>query len=132
VKKVLLIVAFFVVAGAAQAQIGGSISGHAGINGAGGLESHGGLNPQSPILNNGTTTFNNVFGTNPGEFVPSTFATYKDAVADAKANANKQPLTLADIARQAQAEKKAAETKSAMVLEQNSDGKLVIADPKKQ
>ena len=131
-KKVLLFAAVFVFAGAAQAQIGGSISGHAGINGAGGLESHGGLNSPQPALNNGTTTFNNVSGTNPGEFVPSTFESYKDAVADAKANANKKSLTLADIARQAQAEKKTAEPKSAMVLEENSDGKLVIADPKKQ
>ncbi len=131
-KKALLIVAFFVVAGAAQAQIGGSINDHAGLNGVGGLESYGGLNSPHPVLNSGTTLFTNVSGTNPGEFVPSTFATYKDAVADAKANASKKPLTLADIARQAQAEKKAAEPKSAMVLEQNSDGKLVIADTKKQ
>ena len=72
-----------------------------------------------------------VSGQNTGEFVPSTFASYKEVVADAKANANKKQLTLADIARQAQAEKKAAEPKQAMVLEQNSDGKLVIANPKK-
>lgn len=67
----------------------------------------------------------------PGEYVPSTFASYGDAVSDAKANANKKAMTLADLARQAQAEKKAAPAKETVVLDKDAEGKLVIATPKK-
>lgn len=130
-NKILMIGAFLIFAGATHAQtIGGTINNQAGINGAGGLNSAGALNSAHPILDNGTTIFINTSGRNEGEFVPSTFASYKDVVAEAKADAGKHPLTLADVARQAQAQKKAAEPKSAMVLEQDSDGKLVIMNPK--
>ncbi len=130
-SKILMIGAFLIFAGVTRAQtIGGTINNQAGINGAGGLNSAGALNAAHPILDNGTTIFINTSGRNEGEFVPSTFASYKDAVAEAKANANRQPVTLADMARQAQAQKKAVELKSAIVLEQDSDGKLVIMNPK--
>jgi hypothetical protein len=133
-KKVLTMAAFFIFAGAAQAQlIGGSISDHQGYNTMNsGMENWGSLNPHHASSSNDSVapSQGNVSAQNPGEFVPSTFEGYKEAVADAKANANKKPLTLADIARQAQAEKRAAEPKQAMVLEENSDGKLVIAKPK--
>ena len=133
-KKLLTMAAFFVFAGAAQAQFGGYINDHQGFNTASGIESSGSLNPvhsSNSSSSSSAPSTENVSARNPGEFVPSTFASYKEAVADAKANANKQPLTLADIARQSQAEKKAAEPKQAMVLEEGSDGKLVIANPKK-
>jgi hypothetical protein len=134
-KKLLTMAAFLVFAGAAQAQYGGTINDYQGYNtSASGLESAGSLNPHfgSPSSSEPVAQpSGNVSGQNPGEFVPSTFASYKEVVADAKANANKKPLTLADIARQAQVEKKAAEPKQAVVLEEGSDGKLVIANPKK-
>jgi hypothetical protein len=129
-----LIATFFVFAGAAQAQYGSTINNYQSYNNAGGLEGAGALNshPSSSSSSSAAPSTENVSGTNTGEFVPSTFASYKEAVADARANADKKPMTLADIARQSQAEKKAAEPKQAMLLEQNSDGKLVITNPKKQ
>jgi len=134
VKQALLIATFFIFAGAAQAQYGSTINNYQSYNNAGGLEGAGALNshPSSSSSSSAAPSTENVSGTNTGEFVPSTFASYKEAVADARANADKKPMTLADIARQSQAEKKAAEPKQAMLLEQNSDGKLVITNPKKQ
>lgn len=133
-KQVLLIATFFIFAGAAQAQWGGSLNDRGSVNNAGGLEGTGSINPHAaiPSSNSAAASMENVSGTNPGEFVPSRFASYKEVVADAKANANKRQLTLADIARQAQADKKASEPKQAMTLEQDSDGKLVITNPKRQ
>jgi len=134
VKQALLIATFFIFAGAAQAQYGSTINNYQSYNNAGGLEGAGALNshPSSSSSSSAAPSTENVSGTNTGEFVPSTFASYKEAVADARANADKKPMTLADIARQSQAEKKAAEPKQAMLLEQNSDGKLIITNPKKQ
>jgi hypothetical protein len=134
VKQALLIATFFIFAGAAQAQYGSTINNYQSYNNAGGLEGAGALNshPSSSSSSSAAPATENVSGTNTGEFVPSTFASYKEAVADARANADKKPMTLADIARQSQAEKKAAEPKQAMLLEQNSDGKLIITNPKKQ
>lgn len=133
-KQALLIATFFIFAGAAQAQYGGVLNDRGSYNTSGGLEDRGGLNSHSRSSSNSSSTpsAGNVSGTNPGEFVPSTFASYKQAVSDAKADANKKPLTLADIARQAQADKKVAEPKQVMVLEQDWNGKLVIANPTKQ
>ncbi len=133
-KQALLIATFFIFAGAAQAQYGATINNYQSYNNAGGLEGAGAMNsrPSSSNSNSPAPSMENVSGRNTGEFVPSTFANYKEAVADARANADKKPLTLADIARQIQAEKKAAEPKQTMMLEQNSDGKLIITNPKNQ
>jgi hypothetical protein len=134
VKKALLIATFFIFAGAAHAQIGPTINNQGSYGLGGGLEGMGSINGHhsSAPSSSAAPSMENVSGTNPGEYVPSTFASYKQAVADAKADANKKPLTLADIARQAQAEKKTAEPKQAMVLEKDWEGKLIIENPKKQ
>jgi hypothetical protein len=140
-KKAIVFAGFLAFAATAHAQSGfyGSLNNAGSYASTPGLGSAGSLNStiapfavRSSGSAGGPASSPNVAEKNPGEFVPSTFANYKDAVSEARANANKKPMTLADLARQAQAEKKASAAKTAMVLEEGTDGKLVIANPKKQ
>jgi hypothetical protein len=144
-KKAVLIATFMIFAGSAHAQgYSGSINGASGIGSSGSLNSAmslssaGGLNGSgaisAPQLNAGSSasaapSYTNVDGTNPGEYVPSTFTSYSEAVSTAKANANVKPPTLAELARQAQAGKKAADGKSCMVLDKDGNGKLIVTTP---
>ena len=86
VKQALLIATFFIFAGAAQAQYGSPINNYQSYNNAGGLESAGSINAhvRSSSNNSPAPSMENVSGQNTGEFVPSTFAAYKEAVADAR------------------------------------------------
>jgi hypothetical protein len=135
-KKAIIMAAFLVFAATAHAQTGqfGSLNGAppvgsgASINTNGGLNSDTGLGNPSGLTGNSPST-SNISDTNPGEYIPSRFEGYKDAVSDGKAMANRKPMTIAEMARQSQAEKKAAEGKKVMVLEQDSNGKLTIAAP---
>jgi hypothetical protein len=64
--------------------------------------------------------------------VPSTFTSYGEAVELGKLEASMKPATLAEAARLAQEQKKTASKQSAIVVERNDDGKLVIAPAAKQ
>ena len=69
---------------------------------------------------------------NPGEFVPSRFTNYGDAVALGVIESGMRPLTVAEAARLAQMQKKNAEQKPAINLDKDEDGKLVIASASKK
>jgi hypothetical protein len=129
-KTTLMLAGVLLIAGSAHAQQAGNgtvLNATPGINSSNGLGESGVSTQGGP----GGSSAPNTAGTNPGEYVPSTFASYGDAVSDAKANANKKSMSLADLARQAQAEKKAAPAKDGVVLDKDAEGKLVIAKPKK-
>jgi hypothetical protein len=137
-KKALMIGVFLAFAASAHAQIG--LNGYGSLNNTKGLSDSGGLNGTHGINSTGNENSSgiphaaspstpNVSDTNPGEFIPSHFEGYADAVSDGKALANLKPITVAEMARAAQADKKAAGGKKVMVLEQDSDGKLVIMEP---
>jgi hypothetical protein len=135
-KKALMIGVFFAFAASAHAQVGmyGSLNNTQGLSDSGGLNGMRGINAtdsgsSSGIPHASSPSTANVSDTNPGEFIPSHFEGYADAVSDAKALANRRPMTVAEMARAAQADKKAADGKRVMVLEQGSDGKLVILEP---
>jgi hypothetical protein len=138
-KKAIIMAAFLVFAAAsAHAQTGqfGSLNSAppvgsgTSINTSGGLNSDTGIGNASGLPANSGPSTSNISDTNPGEYIPSRFEGYKDAVSDGKAMANRRPMTIAEMARQSQAEKKAAEGKKVMTLEQDSNGKLTIAEPK--
>ena len=137
-KKAFIMAAFLVFAATAHAQTGqfGSLNGAPPVGSGTSINSNGGLNSDTGIGNasglpaNASPSTANIDGTNPGDYIPSKFEGYKDAVSDGKAMANRKPMTIAEMARQSQAEKKAAEGKKVMVLEQDSSGKLTIAEPK--
>jgi hypothetical protein len=68
---------------------------------------------------------------NPGEFVPSTYSSFKDALATAKLEAELRPMTVAEAARLAQERKRNATDTAVIQLDEDEHGKLVIAPVKK-
>ncbi|MFZ3333408.1 MAG: hypothetical protein WA197_22410 [Candidatus Acidiferrales bacterium] len=64
---------------------------------------------------------------NPGVFVPSTFSTYQDALAEAKLEAALRPTTVAEAARQEQARRSRSKDAAVIQLDEDAQGKLVIA-----
>jgi hypothetical protein len=71
-----------------------------------------------------------VSATNPGEFVPSTFESYKEAVIIGQEELNAKPVSVAEAARSLQAWKKSETQKPALVAEQ--DGERIIVSRRKQ
>jgi L-amino acid N-acyltransferase YncA len=85
------------------------------------------------VYNNGSTpssSLGNVSAKNPGEFIPSTFESYQDAVIIGQAELDAKPMTVAEAARVLQAWKKSGTQKAALVAEQDADGKMIISAEK--
>jgi hypothetical protein len=132
-------VVFFFGVGVAQAQgtsvgSGASVGSGRSVGDGGSLNSQGSINPSGPAEHGATPvdprSSKSVAGKNPGEYVPSTFQNYDDALAEGVIEGKRRPLTLAEIARLSQ-QKKAAEThKPALVLEKDVDGKLILVPAK--
>jgi hypothetical protein len=149
-KKTLLLASFLILAGRVEAQ--GVASGNGILNGAGSINNLSGIGSASGI--NGAGSINassatapvvpasapgaaadrnvNQNSKNPGEYVPSRFSNYGDAVALGVVESGIRPLTVAEAARLAQAQKKNAEQKRAIVLDRDANGNLVIAPAAKQ
>ena len=70
--------------------------------------------------------------TNPGEFVPSTFESYKEAVIIGQEQLNARPVTVAEAARIFQAQKKSESQKHALIVEQDNNGRMIISSGKQQ
>lgn len=68
---------------------------------------------------------------NPGEFVPSTFTTYQDILAEAKLQAALRPQTVAEAARQEQERRSKSKDANVIQLDEDAHGKLMIAGAKK-
>jgi hypothetical protein len=119
-KKIVFLAGVLFLAGAAHAQFrGGS------LNSAGSLSSS-----HSSVYNNGSTASSsqaNVSAKNPGEFVPSTFENYRDAVIIGQAELDAKPMTVAEAARVLQVCKKSGTQKAALVAEQDAAGKMIIS-----
>lgn len=129
-----MLAGILVIAGTARAQLGGSINNLGSMNGTGSLNGASGINagaltsvslPSAPTTSSDFVV--NQDSKNPGQYVPSTFASYSEAVALGKLQAQTKPLTLADAARIAQERKKDGGQKPALVVEENARGRLVIA-----
>jgi len=144
-KKTLLLASFLILAGTVRGQgvqsPSGTLNGAGSINNAGTLGSGGGLNgagsintasgpPRvAPASAPGAAAdlAVNQNSKNPGEYVPSRFSTYGDAVALGVVESGIRPLTVAEAARLAKMQKQNAEQKPVIVLDKDEDGKLVIA-----
>jgi hypothetical protein len=150
-KETFLLASFLVLAGAVHGQGvqspsgtlngAGSVnnassigSGSAGLNGAGSINGGSASAPATPASAPGAAADRavNQSSKNPGEYVPSRFSTYGDAVALGVVESGIRPLTVAEAARLAQTQKKNAEQKPAIVLDKDEDGKLVIAPAAKK
>jgi hypothetical protein len=143
--KTLLLASFLILAGNAHGQIlgsgGGTLNGAGSINNLGGIGSAGGLNGSASI--NGASAVPataptsapgaavdravNQNSKNPGEYVPSRFSNYGDAVALGVVESGIRPPTVVEAARLAQMQKKNAEQKRVIVLDLDTNGNLVIA-----
>lgn len=118
-KKIILLAGIMLLAGSAHAQFGGSLNSSGSMNGS-----------RSTIANNGPTVSAsrpNVSANNPGEFVPSTFESYQQAVAAGQEELDARPLRVADVARMYQARKKSEIQKPALIAEQDDDGNVIIS-----
>jgi hypothetical protein len=148
-KRTLLLASFLILAGTVHGQgsasPGGSLNGAAGLNNAASIGNGGALNGMgsintpaassaAPVSAPGAAVDRNVNqnSKNPGEYVPSRFTNYGDAVALGVVESGIRPLTVAEAARLAQTQKKNAEQKRVIVLDKDDDGKLMIAPASKK
>jgi hypothetical protein len=121
----------------AQASVGtfGGSVGAGSINNAGSLGRNGGMNGASSATGSlpAPLVRKNADGTNPGQFVPSKYESYAAAVEMGENAMHARPPTVVEAAQMAQKEREAgAATKPAIVLEKNSDGKLIVVQPSVQ
>ena len=142
-RAALVLAIVLIFAGTAHAQLsGGSINTSSAINGVAGVNDTvatngaGSINSQPSASASAESHTNpdagvNMNSKNPGEFVLSTFSSYKDALATAKLEAELRPMTVAEAARLSQERKKNANTRAAIQLDEDEHGKLVIASVKK-
>jgi hypothetical protein len=135
-KKTLLLAGMILFAGTAYGQ---SINYAGNMNGTGSLGGAASINAGSVTAVNhssspaGLSDFQvNQQSKNPGEYVPSTFSDYREAVALGVLEAHTKPMTIVEAARLAQAEKKNVSQAPVIVVEQNSKGKLVMEPAAKQ
>ncbi len=123
-KKIILLAGIALLAGTAQAQFGGSLNSSGSMNGS-----------RSTIANNiapASAPQANVSATNPGEFVPSTFESYQQAVATGQEELDAKPLRVAEVARMLQARRKLEIQKPALIAEQDDDGNVIISGGKRR
>jgi hypothetical protein len=132
-KKLILLASFLSIAGTTHAQraMGASAS---APNSSGGGGIPGGLSsPHNSASSTSAGPYSgpraNASGTNPGEFVPSTFESYKEAVIAGQEELNAKPLQVAEAARMAQALKKSGAVKPVLIAEQDDDGNVIISGP---
>jgi len=147
-KKTLLMAIFLILAGTVHGQGMGSgngtLNGAGSINNASSLGNGGAINglgsintpaaaPAGPASAPGAAADRTVNqnSKNPGEYVPSRFSPYGDAVALGVVESGIRPLTVAEAARLAQLQKRNALQKRAIVLEKDANGNLVIASTAK-
>lgn len=131
-KKLIFLAGILSLAGTAHAQRAGAVpstlnSGGGGAGGGGGFSSGG----QGTIGNTVPGPYSvpraNASGTNTGEFVPTMFENYQEAVSSGQTELDARRPQVAEAARIAQAVKKAGIQKPALVAVQDNAGNVVIS-----
>ncbi|MGD0401781.1 MAG: hypothetical protein ABSB66_01170 [Candidatus Acidiferrales bacterium] len=115
-KRIILLAAIAFLAGSAQAQRVSS----GGASGGTLSFSHSSHETQAPLPPN-------VSATNPGEFVPSTFECYREAVVIGQEELDARPVTVAEAARILQTAKKSEIQKPVLIAEQDGEGRVIIS-----
>jgi hypothetical protein len=129
-RTALALAIVLIFAGTAHAQwTGGSINTASSIGQGGELNAHHAATPSGASHTNLDAGVN-MNSKNPGEFVPSTFTSFKDVLAEAKLQAALRPLTVAEAARQEQERRSKAKDEKVIQLDEDAQGKLEIALPK--
>jgi hypothetical protein len=116
-KKIILLAAIAFLAGSAHAQMRVS----SGASGGTLSFSHSSHETQASVAPP------NVSATNPGEFVPSIFECYKEAVVMGQEELDAKPVTVAEAARSLQAWKKSEIQKPALIAEQDGEGRIIVS-----
>jgi hypothetical protein len=133
-KKLIVLAAFFSLACATHAQR--AMASSSGAPSLSGGASGGGGGFSSPTSLGSTTPGpyslprSNASGTNTGEFVPTFFENYQEAVSAGQRELDAKRPQVAEAAREAQAMKKAGTQKPALVAVQDNAGNVVISTPR--
>lgn len=132
-RIVILAAIVLIFAGTAHAQLlGGSINtGGSSINHATTLNTNVSSSTTSGSAPAVSDVVVNRNSNNPGEFVPSTFTTYQDVLAEAKLQAALRPQTVAEAARREQERRSKSKDANVIQLDEDVHGKLMIAGAKK-
>ena len=110
----------------------GTIGGGSSLNGASSVNNSPTINPSggsSAGVVSDPRSSKSVEGTNPGEYVPSTFESYDAALSLGEIAKRIHPLTVVEAARLAQQAKANPAAKPALVLEKDPDGNLIVVPP---
>ena len=121
-KKTFLLVGILLAAGTASAQ--GSISSGGGLNSVNGITSYriasmrcdSATDPRSSQV---------ISAKNDGQFLPSTFATYDQAIQIGQLAANAEPPKLGEIARSVREQKKNSRQSAILIVEQDQYGRMI-------
>jgi hypothetical protein len=133
-KKLILLAGLLSLAGTAHAQRAGAVanpynSGGGGAGGGGGFSSSGSSTIGNTTPGPYSTPRANAAGTNTGEFVPTFFENYQEAVSAGQRELDAKRPQVAEAARAAQATKKAGTQKPALMAIQDGAGNVVISAP---
>ena len=126
-KKLIVLAGFLTLSGAAHAQRAGAAPNAFSSSGGGGGLSSGSHSVGPSVPGPYSTPRANVSATNTGEFVPTMFQNYQEAVTAGQRELEAKQPQLAEAARMAQATKKSGTGKAVIVAGQDNAGNLVIS-----
>ncbi len=134
-RKLIFLAGLLSLAGTAHAQRAGAVaspynSGGGGAGGGGGFSSSGSSTIGNTAPGPYSTPRANASGTNTGEFVPTSFENYEEAVNAGQRELDAKRPQVAEAARVAQAGKKAGTQGPALVAIQDDAGNVVISTPR--
>ena len=123
-KKTLLLTGILLAAGNAHAQ--GAISSGGGLNSVTGITSYriasmrcdAAIDPRSSQVTSAK---------NDGQFLPSTFASYDQAIEVGQLAANTKPPRLGEIARLVREQKRNARQAAILTVEQDQNGRMITS-----
>jgi hypothetical protein len=132
-KKLIFLAGLLSLAGTAHAQRAGAVANpynSAGGGAGGGFSSGGSGTLGNTLPGPYSLPRTNASGTNTGEFVPTSFENYEEAVSAGQRELDAKRPQVAEAAREAQAMKKAGTQKPALVAIQDDAGNVVISTPR--
>jgi hypothetical protein len=124
-KKTLLLLGILLAAGTARAQ--GSISSGGGLNSVTGITSYRITSMRCGGSSGDPRSSQVISAKNDGQFLPSTFETYDQAIQIGQLAANAKPPMLGEIARSVREQKKNARQTAILIVEQDQYGRMITS-----